>query len=168
MDQTTLLVIMIVFVSAACVALVVQAGLLFSIHKTSRSLHENVVRLSPKIEALIESSRAAIDEGRTSIRDVTARGNEILDITQKQLVRIDEMLADASTRTLRQLEHAEMVVDDAMSRAQQTVATVHSGVTRPLREISGLAAGLRAALHYLWRAGRPSPDSLTVDEEMFI
>jgi hypothetical protein len=55
-----------------------------------------------------------------------------------------------------------------MSRAQETVATVQSGIMKPLREIQGVAAGVRTAIFYLMRGGRPSPAQATADEEMFI
>jgi hypothetical protein len=38
---------------------------------------------------------------------------------------------------------------------------------RPIRGINGLAAGVGAAIQFLLR-GRPRPDRVTVDEEMFI
>jgi hypothetical protein len=55
-----------------------------------------------------------------------------------------------------------------MTRAHQTVAMVHGGIIKPIREINGVAAGIRAALHYFMRGGRPAPDTVTADEEMFI
>ena len=55
-----------------------------------------------------------------------------------------------------------------MSRAQETVATVQSGIMVPLREIQGVAAGVRTAIFYLMRGGRPTPAQATADEEMFI
>ena len=64
---------------------------------------------------------------------------------------------------------AEVVLDDAMSRAQQTVAMVHGGVLKPLHQVQGVAAGLRTAIMFLTR-GRPNPEDahLHADEEMFI
>jgi hypothetical protein len=85
-----------------------------------------------------------------------------------QLARIDGVLEDASTRAHNQLAHAEMVIDDTMSRAQETVIIAHRGIMKPLREIQGVAAGVRTAIFYLMRGGRPSPAQATADEEMFI
>lgn len=175
MDEHSLLVIMAVFVVVAALALVIQAGMLFGIYRASRAMQQNAARLAPKVEALVpkveallESSRVAVDDSRTQIIAVTTRANDILDSARKQLARVDEVMADAAARTRRQMDHAEMVLDDAMDRAQQTVASVQGGVMKPIREINAVAAGVRAALHYLMRGGRPSPDQVTVDEEMFI
>ena len=148
--------------------MVVQTGLLFGIYKASRSMQETVSRLTPKVDSLIETSRSAIEESRSRISEISVKTNDILDNVRVQLARLDDLMVDASTRTHKQLEHAELVIEDAMSRAHEAVAAVHGGVMKPIREISGLAAGLRAAFQQLVRGGRPSPDKLTVDEEMFI
>lgn len=77
------------------------------------------------------------------------------------------MLENAAGRAYIQMDRAEMVLDDAMSRAQETVAVVHSGIMKPLREIQGITAGVQAAIHFLLR-GRRSHVQATADEEMFI
>jgi hypothetical protein len=61
-----------------------------------------------------------------------------------------------------------MVIDDAMTRTQETVALVHSGIMKPLREIQGVTAGVRAALNFLMRGRNNGPVHATADEEMFI
>jgi len=168
MDDHSLLVIMAVFVVVASLALVIQAGMLLGIYRASRAMQANAERLTPKVEALVESSRVAVDDSRRQIAAVTTRANDILDTAHKQLIRIDDLLSDAAARTRRQLDHAELVVNDALDRAQETVATVQGGVMKPIREITAVAAGLRAAIQFLTRGVRPSPDRVTVDEEMFI
>jgi len=168
MDEHSLLVIMAVFVVVSAIALIFQACMLFGMYKSSRAMQQDVQRLTPKAEALMESSRVAIDDSRVQIAAVTIKANEVLDSARKQMVRIDELMSDATERTHRQLSHAELVVDDALGRAQKTVALVQGGVVKPIREISAVAAGLRAALHFLMRGNRPNPDQVAVDEEMFI
>ncbi len=168
MDQQALLVVMTVFVAVAAVAMVFQAVMLWGVSKSARAVEERVAKLAPKVESLAESSRAAIDEGRANMAEITARTKEILDTTQRQLNRVDQVLEDVTDRVRVQFDRAEMVVDDAMTRAQETVAMVHGGIIKPIREINGVAAGIRAALHYFMRGGRPTPDTVTADEEMFI
>ncbi len=167
MDQN-LLIIMAVFVAVAAIALVIQAGMLYGIYKSSRAMQAKVETLAPKIEALTDTSRAVVDESRVKIAEITGKTNEILDITRRQLERVEDLLENASTRALVQFDRAEMVVDDAMNRAQETVAIVHEGIMKPIREINGVAAGLKAALQFFLRGGRPNPDQVTADDEMFI
>lgn len=168
MDQQTLLIIMAVFVTVAAIALVIQAGLLFGIYKSARALEQNTTRLLPKVEALVDSSRTAVEDSRRQIVEITAKTSDILDITRKQLAVVDSVLEDASARARIQFDRAEMVLDDTMNRAQETVALVHSGIMKPLREIQGISSGLKAAFNYLLRGGGASPARATADEEMFI
>jgi gas vesicle protein len=167
MDQT-LLIIIAAFVFVSAVAMCIQAGMLIAIYRSTKSLEEKALPLLPKMDALIESSRTVIEDSRSQIHNITVKTNEILDTTKKQLARVDEVLEDATARAKVQLDRAEMVIDDTMQRAHETVAVVHNGVMKPLREIQGVAAGIRAGLNYLMRGRRDGPLHATADEEMFI
>lgn len=167
MDQQTLLTVMTVFVCISAIALLIQAGMLFGIYRSARGLQENVQRLLPKIESLIDISRQTVEDSRKQILEITSKTSGILETARKQLERVDGVIEDATARAHIQLERAEMVLDDAMERAHDTVALVHTGIMKPLREIQGVAAGLRTVLQFLLR-GRPNPTQATSDEEMFI
>lgn len=175
MDQQTLLIVMAAFVIIAAIALLIQAGLLFAIFKSTKAVEQQTQRLIPKIDALlpkvdalVESSKLAVDDGRRQMAEIGARATDILDGTKAQLARIDEFLEDATGRARIQLDRAELVLDDTMNRAQETVALVHNGVMKPLRQIQGITAGLQAALNFLLRRRNGNPVHVTVDEEMFI
>jgi ElaB/YqjD/DUF883 family membrane-anchored ribosome-binding protein len=167
MEQQTLLTVMTAFVIIAAVALIIQAAMLAGIYKTSRGLQENVQRLLPKIEGVLETSRQTIDDSRKQIADITSKTSEILETTRQQVHRIDEFLNDAASRARVQMDRAEMVLDDAMIRTQRTVAVVEGGILKPIVQIQGVAAGIKTALTFLLR-GRPNPEDAHSDEEMFI
>jgi cell division protein FtsL len=167
MDQQTLLTVMTVFVCISAIALLIQAGMLIGIYKSTRGMQDNVQRLLPKIEGLIDTSRQTVEDSRKQILDITSKTSDILETARKQLERVDSVLEDATARAHIQLEHAEMVLDDAMERAHDTVALVHTGIMKPLREIQGVAAGIRTIFQFLMRS-RPNPTHATSDEEMFI
>jgi len=167
MDQQTLLTVMTAFVIIAAVALIIQAAMLAGIYKASRGMQENVQRLLPKIEGVLDTSRKTIEDSRKQIADITAKTSEILDTTRQQVHRIDEFLNDAAARARVQMDRAEMVLDDAMVRTQRTVALVEGGVIKPIVQIQGVAAGIKTALTFLLR-GRPNPEDAHSDEEMVI
>jgi hypothetical protein len=167
-NQTIFLALIAVFVAVSAVALIFQAAMLYGTYKVSREVRDRILPLTVKVDALVETSRATLDEARVKMVEITTRTNQILDAAKQQMATVEEVLQDASMRTRRQLERAEMVVDDALTRAQDTVELVHKGILAPVRGINGVAAGVRAALQFLMRGTRPSPDQVTVDEEMFI
>jgi hypothetical protein len=81
---------------------------------------------------------------------------------------VEDVVSDAASRAKVQMERVEMVLDDTMSRAHETVATVHNGIMRPLRELNGIAIGIKTAFAFMARGNRPSVAQVTSDEEMFI
>ena len=167
-NQTIFLALIAVFVAISAAALIFQAAMLYGTYKASRELRDRIVPLTVKVDALVETSRFAVEEARVKIVEITTKTSQILDVAREQMETVEELLEDASLRTRRQLQRAELVVEDALDRAQETVELVHKGILAPIRGINGVAAGIRAALHFLLRGTRPSPDQVTVDEEMFI
>jgi hypothetical protein len=167
-NQTIFLALIAVFVAISAAALIFQAAMLYGTYKASRELRDRIVPLTVKLDVLVDASRSTIEEARIRIVDISAKTSQILDVAKRQMETAEVVLEDASLRTRRQLEHAEMVVEDALTRAHETVGLVHKGILAPIRGIHGLAAGVSAALQFLMRGTRPSPDQVTVDEEMFI
>jgi len=167
-NQTIFLALIAVFVAVSAAALIFQAAMLYGTYRASRELRDRIIPLTVKVDALVETSRVTIDEARVKMTEIVTRTNQILDVAKQQMETVEEVLEDASLRTRRQLKNAEIVVEDALARAQDTVELVHKGILAPIRGINGVAAGVRAALQFLMRGTRPSPDQVTVDEEMFI
>ncbi len=174
MDQTVLYV-MTAFVVVSAIALCIQAGMLVAMGKQVKMLSEKVQPLVPKVEALmpkvdalVTSTQTTVEQSRRQILEITSQANQILTSTKNQLIKVEEVVNDATTRAKVQMDKVELVIDDTLNRAHETVATVHSGVMRPLRELNGIAAGVRGALAFLAKGSRPSPDQATSDEEMFI
>ncbi|HTS49547.1 MAG TPA: hypothetical protein VMH05_16455 [Bryobacteraceae bacterium] len=168
MDSNALLYVMTAFVIIAAIALCIQAGMLAAMYRTTRAMQTQIQPLLPKVESLVDTTKTTVEQSRKQIADVTARANEILESTKRQLAMVEDVVSDASARAKVQLERVELVLDDTLNRAHETVATVHDGIMRPLREINGIAAGIKSALAYLARGNRPSVDQATSDEEMFI
>lgn len=155
-----------IFVST--LALVLQLLILFGLYQTSKAVNSEVLKMLPLLRQLIESAEVTVVEGRKQMAEVTSRAAEILDLTRAQLVKVDESLGDVLIRLRGQLERAEMVVDDSLTKVHEAVSTVHSGVMKPLREVSGVAAGIRAAIQTLARGNRAGVAEVTHDDEMFI
>jgi ABC-type transporter Mla subunit MlaD len=120
------------------------------------------------VDTLVAKASATVEQSSRQITEITTRANDILDSTKRQLAIVEEVVGDAAERAKVQMERVELVLDDTLSRAHETVAVVHDGIMRPLREVNGIAAGVRAALGSLARGNRPTVDRATSDEEMFI
>lgn len=168
MDQNTLLILLIIFVAVSAVALVMQAISLLGMFIVARDLRNKLMPMWPEVQHIIGVTRRTVERTEGHVEKIGASSVEIVNVSKQQLAKVDELLTDATTRAKVQIERAEMVIDDTMTRVQDTVVMVQRGVLRPIREVHGLIAGLRTALQHLGRGGRPTVDHATSDEEMFI
>jgi hypothetical protein len=168
MNPDTLLAVMTVFVVVSAIALVIQMCLLYGIFRTTKTLQTQATSILPQVKSILTKAEATIDDSRKNIVDITTKANEMMDIGKAQLVKLDSVITDASSRAKVQLERAEMVVDDTVSRVHESVTAVHNGILRPVREIQGIATGVKAAVEHFIRGGRPSVAQATSDDEMFI
>jgi hypothetical protein len=167
MDQN-LLIVLTVFVAVACFALLLQLAVLLGAFMAARKVQAQVMEIWPDLVAIIGSTRRTAENVEKQVVKIGESSSAILDITRQQVAKIDELLNDATMRAKVQIERAEMVLDDTMGRAQETVSIVQRTVLRPIREMHGVLTGIRTTLSYLSRGGRPTVDHATADEEMFI
>jgi hypothetical protein len=171
----TLLTVMQWAVIVAAVAIVIQTFLLFAMFLASRAMKKQMTTLVEKMEPVSDSAKRTLESAQTILtevrgyaRDYSAKGNEILELTRKQLTRADEILAEATTRTRAQMDRVEMVIDDTVSRFQETTTLLQNGIVRPLRQVAGITAGVRTALNAIFSSRRATVEQATHDEEMFI
>jgi hypothetical protein len=162
MDQTTLLTILAVFVAVAAIALLGQAVALVGLFLVARELRTKLFGAWPQIESIIGASRRTVEQAEHHLDSIGSSSVAILDVTKQQLVKVDELLTDAG------MERAEMVLDDTMTKVQNTVGILQRGVLTPVRGVYGVITGIRTAVSHLGRGGRPTVEHVTSDEEMFI
>jgi hypothetical protein len=175
MSQDVLLWVMTVFVFISAVALCIQAGLLFGIYRTAKGLQEQTASMVPQARKILALAESTLEESRKHIVDISARASEmsvkaseIMDSAKSQLAKIDLLVTDATARARTQLDRAELVVEDTVGRVHETVAAVHHGVLAPIRQLNGLAVGLRTAVSVFLTGGRPNVAEATHEDEMFI
>jgi hypothetical protein len=168
MNPDTTLILLTVFVAITAVSFAAQALAMMRLAQTTKEMKERVDAFLPKAERLIHTAESTISESRTQINEITVRANEILALTQTQMLRVDELVLDASSRARIQLDRAESVLENTLSRVNDTVNSVHGTILRPIREITGVAAGVKAAVGHLLKGAPANVAQVTTDEEMFI
>ena len=164
----TLLIILTVFVVLAAIAMIVQAFTLFGVFFAVKRLEQKVNGFLPEAAKLVEVAKQTVSEAKQHISEIGTRTTAMLDISKDQLVKIEGLVNDATTRARVQIERAEMVLDDTMTRVQSTVSVVQRSVIRPIREVQGIVSGVRTAVQHFGRVNRSTVDHATSDEEMFI
>ena len=169
--ETTLLAVCIVFT----LALVLQVGLLAAtlafylrMRKQVAEVSAKAMPLIEKIEPIAEASQRLLEEVRRYADEIATKTNDLLDLSHKQLVRVDGVMAEATARTRSQMDRIEMVLDDTINRFQETTSLLQNGIVKPLRQLNAVTTGVRAALSFLAQGRRTTVEQATHDEEMFI
>jgi hypothetical protein len=168
MNSDTTLILLTVFVGMTAISFAAQAIAMMRLARTTKEMKDRVDAFLPKAERLIQTAESTLTESRAQIMEITTRANEILTLTQTQVVRVDELMSDAAARAKVQIDRAELVLENTLTRVNDTVNTVHGSILRPVREISGVAAGVKAAVGHLLKGAPANVAQVTTDEEMFI
>lgn len=168
MNADTTLILLTIFVAITAISFAAQALAMMRLAQTTKEMKERVDAFLPKAEKLIQTAETTLTESKAQITEITVRANEILQITQTQMARVDDLVADASMRAKVQMDRAETVLENTLMRVNDTVNTVHGTILRPIREITGVAAGVKAAVGHLLKGAPANVAQVTTDEEMFI
>lgn len=150
MENPVLVWAIAAFVAMGAASMIIQAIASVGMYRAVRSLRAQVTPLIPRAEETLDTAR------------------DVLRSAKAQLIEVEAVVADASRRTRKQLERTELVVEDTVARVHETVAALQGTVMRPIREVNGLAAGVKAGVKTLLKGSRPNVDRATQDEEMFI
>jgi hypothetical protein len=139
-----------------------------ALYRTVKKLSDEVTPLIPETRKTLASAHEALVEIRKDVHQVTVKSSEVLDSAKSQLAHFNEARAEFTDRARTQAEKLEIVLDDAMSRFQDMTERVEGTVMKPIREVNGIMAGVRAALDMLRLGRRKVITQATQDEEMFI
>ncbi len=170
-QESALLWIAIAFTVALAIQVLLIAMMTVASLRTRKQVTQFIAHLEPliaKISPIADRSQAILADVQRYAGEISGKTTELLELSRKQLVRVDEVMAEATARTRNQMDRIEMVMDDTVNRFQETTSLLQNGVVRPLRQLNALTTGIRTALSYFAGARRTTVEQATHDEEMFI
>jgi len=158
----------------ACLASVWQAVILTAVFKAAKEAQKAgkgaQARFGPlvdRFEAVVKTSSQILEENR--IAEITAETLAVAKTARQQAERIGELLDDANGRAKARMAQIDRTVDQTVEHVEHATEAVKSAVLKPVKEVNGIVAGVKAALNtYAQGGNRHSPEDATQDEEMFI
>jgi hypothetical protein len=168
MNSDTTFLLMAIAVAVSSLALVTHALASVGLYRAVRRLEERVEPLIPQTLSTLRHVEETMGITVSNVREISDRAKAVLDATNNQLQQFDVARQDITDRVRIQAERVDLVLEDMLSRLQEVVHIFHSGVMRPVREVHGVMAGLKAAMQTLAQGRRPSVAQARNDEEMFI
>ncbi|MGC9947305.1 MAG: hypothetical protein ABSF64_13125 [Bryobacteraceae bacterium] len=167
----------------ACLASVWQALILSAVYKAGKEAQkagkEAQKKLTPLVDdfeaflttfnSFLTTSGKLLEENRPRIADIATETLAIAKTTRQQVDRIGELMDDASGRAKARIAQIDETVDHTVEQVEHASEAVKSAVLKPVKEVTGIVAGVKAALStYAQGGNRNSPEHATQDEEMFI
>lgn len=169
-------------VAIATLCILVMAGVIIALYSVIKKVQTKVESVTARVEPIIDTVRRLADENAskissvaTSAKEIAAHATEIAAnakdisyVAKDQAHRFAELGRDIADRTQAKAARVDAVVDHTVEKAQVAGSAVKDAVMKPVREASGVLAGVKAAMATFASGGRPSIDHITQDEEMFI
>jgi ABC-type transporter Mla subunit MlaD len=160
----------------ACAAFIWQAFVVAALYRAGKEAHQagkdiqnRIGPLVDRFEAVLTSAGKILEENRPKIADITAETLVIVKAARQQAERIGELMNDANDRARSRIAQIDHAVDRTVAQVENAGDTVRSVVMRPVKEVSGLVNGVKAAFTAYGQGGRRhSVEHATQDEEMFI
>lgn len=155
-------------VAVSSISLLMNAFAAVGTFRAVRKLRDDVAPLVPRIQATLDNANQAIENTAREVHSLVELGRDVLTDLKSQVQSIEAARTDLTQQVKIHGQRLELVTEDILSRIQEVVGVFHGSVIRPVREVSGIVAGVRAAVQTFLLGRRGSPSHATHDEEMFI
>ena len=172
-DTFRLVITWAVALSTLCIF--IMAATVFAIYRQVSKLQTKTVDVMEKAEPLIDTARQFARENApkfsgiaTRAREIADNAKDISDVARDQAHRFGEVGRDIADRAKAQVARVDAAVDDTVDQVHHAGSHMREAVLKPVREASGVVAGVKAAVATYAQGRRPGISHVTQDEEMFI
>lgn len=132
--------------SAQAVALIVMA---IGAAKARKRGLEIAEELRLKVLPVLSDAQAVIHDATPKIKIITENLVETSHVVRAKAQEFDVTLSDVNDKTRAQVARVDSMVTNALTATEEIVGMIQNGIRVPVREISGLANGFKAALDVL-------------------
>ncbi len=138
------------FVGMVAVALAVQALALILMAVGAAKARKRGLAIAEEVRSkilpILDDSQNLLREHSPKLRIITDNIVESSHIMRNQAQELDSTLSDLNIRARAQAERVDGLVSSALDTSAEISNTIQRGIKAPVREVSSLLAGLKAAL----------------------
>jgi methyl-accepting chemotaxis protein len=175
MPDDTFRLVVALGVALATLSMLIMAVMTIVLFRVVSRMQKKVEDLVDHSTPVVASVRHLLNENSPKIgrivaasEETAANAREISVVAKDQAYRFAEVGRDITDRAKVQVARVDAVVDDTVDQVQNLGVNVRSAVMKPVTEVSGVLAGIRAGLAAFTNGHRPNVARATQDEEMFI
>jgi methyl-accepting chemotaxis protein len=151
---------LMIFAGVIAASMVAQAvGLMISalfakkmlqkVEHLTDSFDQKTTPIMAKTNALLDDLGPKIRSMSTNMEQVSYTVREKCDELGETLSQINRTVSDANLKTRAQVSKVDDMVSEALATTAEVSAVVQDGIRKPVRQIAGIIAGLRAGLETL-------------------
>jgi len=164
--------LLMLFIALTAIGVVIQAGMLtgmyLAVRKSSARMETLAAEVKSKVLPTAELVHSMLTDLKPRIETIVSNASESSTLARAQMQRLDVTLSDLLDRTRLQVIRADELVSRTLDRVEDTTEMVHRTVVSPVRQLSGLVAGLTTGLEFLLGARRRRDGAHAAHDEMFI
>jgi hypothetical protein len=153
---------------ATAIAAIAVYRLVSRLHAKAEDVTTRAIPILETAEQLTRTNAPKVSEIASNFRVLSANARDISEVAKDQAHRFAEVGRDIADRAKVQVARVDAAVDDTVDQVQHAGTNLRAAALKPVREASGVIAGVKAAVATLAQGRRPSVDHITQDEEMFI
>jgi uncharacterized protein YoxC len=159
LDNQTL---QLIFIAVTALAVLMQAIILLAIfvavRKAARSVTEQVEDLRSSVMPILDTTRDLISRVAPRIEEATTDLAEIMYGLRKQTAQMESAATEIVDQVRRQTSRLDKMFTGVLDSVDKAGAFVADAVSKPVRQISGLLASLKAIVESLRNsAAAPAP-----------
>lgn len=152
----------------ACLAFLVQAGVVLALYRLVKKAQDKVMPLVDRVHPIVETTHKILEENRPRISELSTEAVAIARKAREQVTQVGELVRETSERARSRIAQIDEKVDDTVEQVEHVGDAMKTAVMKPVKEVNAFVAGLKAAIGTYASSRRPSVDHATQDEEMFI
>ena len=145
----------LIFTVAVVISVIIQAGVflgLYFVARTAAAKGEKIATdLSLKAMPILMQTRNIVEDLSPKLKVITANLVEISTTLKNQTNHVNSTVGDVVDKTRVQAERVDEMVSAILNGVSHAGATIQAGVSKPVRQVSGIFNGLRASLEALLR-----------------
>jgi methyl-accepting chemotaxis protein len=157
LDNQTL---QLLFIAVTALAVLMQAIILLAIfvavRKAARSVTEQVEELRSSVMPILDTTRDLINRVAPRIEEATTDLAEIVYGLRKQTAQMESAATEIVERVRHQTSRLDKMFTGVLDSVDRAGAFVAEAVSKPVRQISGLLASLKAIVESLRNSAAPA------------
>jgi ElaB/YqjD/DUF883 family membrane-anchored ribosome-binding protein len=146
------------FVIVTALAVVIQAGILMAMAVAARKTQTRALAIVEELRGtlgpMLATAKDLLEDTAPKIKNIASNLEHGSDVLKTQSDQLQAALDDLLQRSHKHVQHADMIVEEALDSVDHTRASITHLVAQPIKWASAISNGLRAAVeNYMGRRG---------------